>query len=94
MEQDEDRSPAIEEQLVAPPTEASLRLQLTDLFLGRAMYEWAGRSGSRATFCNRSKRRWRPTVATSTRPRTAKETVTVRRPEEERMPAALRMSGV
>jgi hypothetical protein len=31
----EDLSPAIEEVLVAPPTEASLRLQVTDLLLGR-----------------------------------------------------------
>jgi hypothetical protein len=35
MEQNEDRSPAIEEVLVAPPTEASLWLQLTDLLLSR-----------------------------------------------------------
>ena len=35
MEQNEDRSPAIEEVLVAPPTEASLRLQVTDLLLRR-----------------------------------------------------------
>ena len=34
MEQNEDQSPAIEEVLVAPPTEASLRLQVTDLLLG------------------------------------------------------------
>ena len=34
MEQHEDLSPAIEEVLVAPPTEASLRLQVTDLLLG------------------------------------------------------------
>jgi hypothetical protein len=34
MEQNEDRSPAIEEVLVAPPTEASLRLEVTDLLLG------------------------------------------------------------
>jgi hypothetical protein len=33
MEQNEDRRPAIEEVLVAPPTDASLRLQLTDLLL-------------------------------------------------------------
>ena len=33
MEQNEDRIPAIEEVLVAPPTEASL--QVTDLLLGR-----------------------------------------------------------
>jgi hypothetical protein len=33
MEQNEDRSPAIEEVLVAPPTEAWLRLQVTDLLL-------------------------------------------------------------
>ena len=31
----EDPSPAIEEVLVATPTEASLRLQVTDLLLGR-----------------------------------------------------------
>ena len=35
MEQDEDSKPAIEEALAAPPMEASLRLQLTDLLLGR-----------------------------------------------------------
>ena len=35
MEQDEDRSPAIEEVLVPPPNEASLRLQVTDLLLRR-----------------------------------------------------------
>ena len=35
MEQHEDRIPAIEEVLVAAPTEASLRLQVTDLLLGR-----------------------------------------------------------
>jgi len=35
MEQNEDRIPAIEKVLVAPPTEASLRLQVTDLLLRR-----------------------------------------------------------
>jgi hypothetical protein len=35
MEQNEDVSPAIQEVLVAPPTETSLRLQVTDLLLGR-----------------------------------------------------------
>jgi hypothetical protein len=35
MEQNEDRSPAIEELPVASVTEASLRLQVTDLLLGR-----------------------------------------------------------
>jgi hypothetical protein len=35
MEQNEDPGPAIEEVLVASPTEASLRLQMTDLLLGR-----------------------------------------------------------
>jgi hypothetical protein len=34
MEENEDRSPAIEELLMASPTETSLRLQLTDLLLG------------------------------------------------------------
>ena len=34
MEENEDRSPAIEEVLIAFPTEASLRLQVTDLLLG------------------------------------------------------------
>jgi len=34
MEESEDRSSEIEDGLVAPPTEASLRLQLTDLLLG------------------------------------------------------------
>jgi hypothetical protein len=35
MEQNGDPSPAIEEVLAAPPTEAALRLQVTDLLLGR-----------------------------------------------------------
>ncbi len=35
MQQNEDRSPGIEELMVAFPTEASLRLQVTDLLLGR-----------------------------------------------------------
>jgi hypothetical protein len=35
MEQDEDRSPVIEEVLVPPPNEASLRLQVNDLLLRR-----------------------------------------------------------
>jgi len=35
MEEYEDRSPAIEDVLMAPPTETSLRLQVTDLLLGR-----------------------------------------------------------
>jgi hypothetical protein len=34
MKEDEDRIPAIEEVLVVSPTEASLRLQVTDLLLG------------------------------------------------------------
>jgi hypothetical protein len=34
MEQNEDLSPAIEEALMAAPTEASLRVQVTDLLLG------------------------------------------------------------
>ena len=35
MEPNEDSSPAIEERLAATPAEASLRLQVTDLLLGR-----------------------------------------------------------
>ena len=35
MEQNEDRIPPIEEALKAAPTEASLRLQVTDLLLSR-----------------------------------------------------------
>jgi len=34
MEENEDQSQAIEELLMASPTETSLRLQLTDLLLG------------------------------------------------------------
>jgi hypothetical protein len=44
MEQSEDRSPAIEEVLVATPTEASLRLQVTDLLLRRPRDVRMGRS--------------------------------------------------
>jgi hypothetical protein len=43
MEQNEDLRPAIEEVLVAPPTEASLRLQVTDLLLGRRREVRSGR---------------------------------------------------
>jgi hypothetical protein len=34
MEVNEDRSPAVEELLMVSPTEASLRLQVTDVLLG------------------------------------------------------------
>ena len=44
MEQNEDVSPAIQEVLVAPPTETSLRLQVTDLLLGRRRDVRRGRS--------------------------------------------------
>jgi hypothetical protein len=44
MEQNEELSPAIEEVLVAPPTETSLRLQVTDLLLGRRRDLRMGRS--------------------------------------------------
>jgi hypothetical protein len=44
MEQNEDLSPAIEEVLVAKATEASLRLQVTDLLLGRRREVRMGRS--------------------------------------------------
>ena len=78
MEQNEDQSPAIEEVLVAPPTEASLRLQVTDLLLRRPRdIRMAGQREGRATSCNKSKRRWKPTEATSTPPNTASEVVAV-----------------
>jgi hypothetical protein len=44
MEQNEDLNPAIEEVLAAPPTEAWLRLQVTDLLLGRLREVRSGRS--------------------------------------------------
>ena len=44
MEEYEARGPVIEEVLVAPPTEASLRLQVTDLLLGRLRDFRIGRS--------------------------------------------------
>jgi hypothetical protein len=44
MEQNEDLSPAIEEALMAAPTEASLRVQVTDLLLGRRRDVRRGRS--------------------------------------------------
>jgi hypothetical protein len=44
MEQNEDRGQAIEEVLVVPPTEASLRLQVTDLLLRRPSDVRMGRS--------------------------------------------------
>ena len=44
MEEYEDRSQAIEELLMASPTETSLRLQLTDLLLNRPRDVRIGRS--------------------------------------------------
>jgi hypothetical protein len=44
MEEDEDRIPPIEEVLVAPPTEESLRLQVTNLLLKRTRNVRMGRS--------------------------------------------------
>jgi hypothetical protein len=44
LEQNGDRSPAIQEVLVATPTEASLRLQVTDLPLRRPRDVRMGRS--------------------------------------------------
>ena len=44
MEQNEDLSPAMEEVLVSPATETSLRLQVTDLLLGRRREVRRGRS--------------------------------------------------
>jgi hypothetical protein len=44
MEEHEDPSPAIEEVLAASPTEASLRVQVTDLPLGRWREVGSGRS--------------------------------------------------
>ena len=44
MEQNEDLSPAIEEVLVAPATETSLRLQVTDPLLRRRRDVRRGRS--------------------------------------------------
>ncbi len=44
MEQNEDPRPAIGEALAAPPTEASLRMQVTDLLLGRSHDVLVGRS--------------------------------------------------
>ena len=44
MEQNEELSPAIQDVLVAPPTETSLRLQVTDLLLGRRRDVRRGRS--------------------------------------------------
>ena len=49
MEQNEDRIPAIEEVLMASPTEASLRLQVTDLLLSRVRdlrMDWSTREQS------------------------------------------------
>jgi hypothetical protein len=78
MEQNEDRRPVIEETLAAPPTEASLRLQVTDLLLRRPQDVRMGRSTrEQSDVLRHMKRRWRPTGATSTRPSTANEEVTV-----------------
>jgi len=44
MKENGDRIPPIEEVLVAPPTEASLRLQVTDLLLRRPRDLRMGRS--------------------------------------------------
>jgi hypothetical protein len=44
MEVDEDRSPATEKGIVAPLTESSLRLHVTDLLMGRLRGAPVGRS--------------------------------------------------
>jgi hypothetical protein len=44
MEQNEELSPAIQDVLVAPPTETALRLQVTDLLLGGRRDVRMGRS--------------------------------------------------
>ena len=44
MEQNEELSPAIQDVLVAPPTETALRLQVTDLLLGGQRDVRMGRS--------------------------------------------------
>jgi hypothetical protein len=44
MEEHEDPSPVIEEVLAASPTEPSLRVQVTDLLLGRWREVGSGRS--------------------------------------------------
>jgi hypothetical protein len=44
MDQNKDLSPAIEDVLAAAPTETSLRLQVTDLLLGRQRDVRRGRS--------------------------------------------------
>jgi hypothetical protein len=43
-EQNDELSPAIQDVLVAPPTETALRLQVTDLLLGRRRDVRRGRS--------------------------------------------------
>ena len=96
MKESEDRIPLIEEALMASPTEASLRLQVTDLLLGGLRDVRIGRlPWSRAMSCNESKWRWKPTVVTSTHPSTANEALTVpqavRRLDEDLMPGTSRI---
>jgi hypothetical protein len=91
VEQDEDRRPAIEEVLVAPPTEASLRLQLTDLLLRRPSDVRMGRSTREQSYVLQQIESALETYGSYCYP--PENPVTVRRPEEKRMPAALRMSG-
>jgi hypothetical protein len=96
MKESEDRITPIEEALMAAPTEASLRVQVTDLLLDGLRDVRIGRlTWSRAMSCNESKRRWKPTGATSTQPSTANEAVTVpqaiRRPDEDLMPGTSRI---
>ena len=80
----EDLSPAIPDVLVAPPAEASLRLQVTDLLLGRRRDVRRGRSTRAGDVLQQIEAGWKPTRAISTRPSTANEAVTipdVRRPD-------------
>ena len=85
MEQNEDLSPAIEEVLASPPTETSLRLQVTDLLIGRRDVR-RGRSTRAERRPATDQRRWKPTGPISTRPSTASEAVTV--PHDVRRPDA------
>lgn len=99
MEQNEDLSPAIEDVRVAPATETSLRLQVTDLLLGRRRDVRRGRSTREQSDVLRQIEAAleKPTGATSTQPSTANEAVTVPQavggPDEELVPGARRALG-
>ena len=95
MKENEDRIPAIEEVLVASPTEASLRLQVTDLLLRQTRNVRMGQSTREQSDVLQQIEAALETYGSYFYPPENRKRgghPTARRPEEEHMPGALRSS--